>query len=375
MVYLDNAATTPLLPAVHEAMAPYLEERFGNPSSIHRFGRQARAGVEAARRQVAQAIGAMPEEVVFTSGGTESIHLALVGAWLAAGERRHIVTSQAEHHAVLHTCRLLEQLGAEVTRVRPRPDGGVDADEVLGALRPDTGVVSLMRVNNETGAVTAVDAIARAVKARNPDVVVHSDMVQALSALPVELKQSAVDLASFSAHKVHGPKGVGALYVRRGSRWQPVLVGGNQERGRRAGTENAAGIVGFGAAVAHLAEDPEHGARVRRARDAFLEGLAGLAGVVWNSPASGVPTILNLAFSGVRADILLMRLDLEGVAASAGAACTAGSLEPSHVLMASGHPEDRVRSSVRFSFSALTSPEDAARAGRTVRRVVEVLRG
>jgi cysteine desulfurase len=374
MVYLDNAATTPLLPEVREAMAPYLDERFGNPSSTHRFGRDARAGIEAARRQVAEGIGARPDEVVFTSGGTESVHLALVGAWLAAGARRHVVTSQAEHHAVLHTCDFLQQLGAKVTFVPPGPDGSVGVDAVLEALREDTGVVSLMRVNNETGAITDVDAIARAVKRVHPDIVVHSDMVQALGAVPVALADSAVDLASFSAHKLHGPKGVGALYVRKGTRWQPVLRGGSQERGRRAGTEHAAGIAGFGAAVARLTGSAAHGERIRRAREAFLAALEGLPGVAYNSPPSGVPGIVNLAFIGIRADVLLMRLDLEGVAASAGAACTAGSPEPSHVLMACGHTEARVRSSVRFSFSELIEPEEAAWAGRTVRRVVDALR-
>lgn len=376
-MYLDNAATTPLLPEVRAAMEPYLQDVFGNPSSIHAAGRAARAGIERARAQVASLLGVPAQALVFTSGGTESVQAALLGAWLAAGSRGHVITGQAEHHAVLHTCELLAELGADVTYLPPQPDGSLTTAAVLAAIRPETRLVSLMAVNNETGAVTPVAETAAAVKRLRPDIVVHSDMVQALGLAPLRLSDTQLDLASFSGHKIHAPKGVGVLYIRQGTPWRPVLRGGAQERGRRAGTEHAAGIVGLGAAAAWLqAQGEQRLRRLEQIRAAFVQGLHGLPGVEWNSPAQGgAASVLNVSFSGVRSDRLLMRLDLEGVAASAGAACTAGSLQPSHVLQACGWPPERVESAVRFSFSSLLDPAEVLAAGQVVARVVQDLRG
>lgn len=378
LIYLDNAATTPIHPDVVAAMMPYLTDHFGNASSIHAFGRRARAAIEAARADLAALIHCQPDEIVFTSGGTEADQSALVGAFLAAREttnRTHVVVTAIEHHAVLDTCDLLRRLGAQVSLIAPQPDGIVRVADVLSALRPDTVLVSVMGVNNELGTVQPVEQVAAAVKAVDARVLVHSDQVQALAALPVSLTAMGIDLASFSAHKVHGPKGVGALYVRRKTHWQPAWMGGAQERQRRGGTENVPGIVGFGAAAKRLHTGwAAHEAAVLESRQAFLDGLNGIQDVRWNSPENAVPGILNLAFADVRADALLMRLDVEGVAASAGSACTAGSLQPSHVLLACGRTEAETSQAVRFSFSELTDAAAARTAGNVVRRVVEELR-
>ncbi|MCL6548267.1 MAG: cysteine desulfurase [Alicyclobacillus sp.] len=378
-MYLDHAATTPLHPAVRAAMEPYLGEVYGNPSSLHRFGRLARKAVESSREELAAWIGCDPSELVFTSGGTEADHGALWGACLAAFQRssgrRHVVTTAIEHHAVLHTCGFLEQMGMEVTRVLPGAGGVVRAEDIVAALRPDTLLVSVMAVNNELGSVEPVGEIARAVKERDPAVLVHTDAVQALACMRMDLSACPVDFAAFSAHKIAGPKGAGALFVRRGTPWLPVIHGGAQERGRRAGTENVAAIAGFGAAVARLRRGWEdHVAHLRRVRDLMWEELRGLPDVRRNSPEDAAPIILNVGFGGVRNDTLLMRLDLMGVAASAGSACTAGSLEPSHVLLACGQSEREVREAVRFSFSDVTTEAEVRRAGALVRDAVTELR-
>jgi cysteine desulfurase len=375
MIYLDNAATTQVHPDVFEAMQPYLALQYGNPSSIHAFGRAAKAALDKARAQLASFVGAYPQELTFTSGGTEAIHAALFGSFLASGGRKHLVTTALEHHAVLHTCDFLRTLGCEVTIVEPAADGRIRVEDVVERVRPDTFLVSVMAVNNETGAVLPVTDIARAVKEKVPTVQVHSDMVQALGTLRLDLHESAVDFASFSGHKVYGPKGVGALYIRKGSNWKAVLHGGAQERERRAGTENVAGIVGFGAAVHRLHEHWDaHIRHIIGLRDAFWRALQGLPGVTRNSPQDAVPSILNVWFEGVRSDTLLMRLDMAGVAASAGSACTAGSLEPSHVLQACGYPDERVRESIRFSFSEFNSEEEVTRGAEITRDIVQELR-
>jgi cysteine desulfurase len=375
MIYLDNAATTPVHPDVLAAMAPYQQDKFGNPSSIHAIGRAAKAALDKSRAAIASFVGAHWSEIVFTSGGTESIHAALLGSWLAAGDRKHIVTTAIEHHAVLHTCEFLRRLGAEVTVVPPREDGTVHVEDVLEAVRPDTCLVSMMLVNNETGAVLPVEDVARAVKQECPGVLVHSDMVQALGTHRVRLSETAIDLASFSAHKVYGPKGVGALYVRQGTRWQPVLHGGAQERERRAGTENVAGIVGFGAAVERLEKSWEaHLQHLTAVRDAFWKRLRETGVAERNSPEDAVPTILNVWFPGVKNETMLMRLDMEHVAASAGSACTAGSLEPSHVLRACGFSELRVLQSIRFSFSEFNTVEEVEQAADIAATLAHQLR-
>lgn len=374
-IYLDNAATTALLPEVQEAMAPYFQERFGNPSSIHSFGRESRRAVDEARRQVAQLLDCNRQDVVFTASGTEAVHQALVGTFLAQRQRKHIVTTAIEHHAVLHTCEMLETLGAQVTYLMPDADGRVAPAQVVSALRPDTLLVSVMAVNNETGVAEDVVAMADAVKDADAKVVFHSDMVQALPVEPLHLSGSSIDMASFSAHKIHGPKGVGAMYLHRGTPWLPVLRGGNQEHQRRGGTENVPGIVGFGEAAAVL--QANFGRQLRHLQQlagAFWEALEGIPGVYRVSPKDAVPTIVNLGFEGIPQDVLLMRLDLDGVAASAGSACTAGSLEPSHVLQACGLPQRVLREAVRFSFSALTTKAEVMEAARRICAIVERLR-
>ena len=374
MIYLDNAATTPIHPDVLEAMQPFLTNQYGNPSSTYRLGRQAKHGIERARDRLADWLGCHADELVFTSGGTESIQSALLGTILSKGPRRHIVTAASEHHAVLHTCAWLESLGATVTVVQPDRYGRVHPEAVRSALRADTLLVPVQGVNNELGTVQPVADITRTVKDHLPAIVVHSDLVQTLGTRRLNLATSELDLASFSAHKVSGPKGTGALYVRRGTPWHSVLRGGAQERDRRAGTENVAGVVGFGAAVERLARDwSTHLGQLERVRAAFVDSLQGLDGLLFNSPEDAVPAILNVAFAGVHNDTLLMRLDMEDVAASAGSACAAGSLQPSHVLLAAGLPEEQVRASVRFSFSDLNTEVEVRRAGVIVADVVRSL--
>jgi cysteine desulfurase len=353
MIYLDNAATTPMSEEVRAAMAPYLDSVYGNPSSTHQAGRQARQAVDHARRIIASWLCAPSSQLVFTSGGTEANAMALVGTYLARRKTRpHIVTTQIEHHAVLHTLDFLESLGALVTRLPVDKWGYVDPDEVVRALRPETGLVSVMAVNNELGTIEPLAAIAALVKQADAEVLVHSDMVQALPVTPHPLSDTLVDLASFSAHKIHGPKGIGALYVRDRIAWQPIQHGGQQEHRRRGGTENVAGIVGFGAAVAQLEHNfVEHQIKLQQLHEGLWQGLAmAIPDIVRLSPPGGVPTILNVAFPGVRNDTLLMRLDMAGIALSAGSACTAGSLEPSHVLEACGHVP-WLQNAIRFSLS------------------------
>ncbi|WAH38502.1 cysteine desulfurase family protein [Alicyclobacillus dauci] len=374
MIYLDNAATTPISEPVRAAMLPYLTEVFGNPSSIHHSGREARIAVDHARRTIATWLSCDPRDLVFVSGGTEADASALTGAYLARRTtRNHIITSSIEHHAILHTVDFLESIGAEVTRLPVDSEGRVRVEDVLSSLRPDTSIVSIMAVNNELGTIEPVEEIARVVKAVDPAVIVHSDMVQALPFVEHPLRDTSLDLASFSAHKIHGPKGIGLLFVKKHTPWQPTLHGGQQEARRRGGTENVAGIVGFGAAVQDLAEGfGKRREKLYALRDAFYEQISESCSAVRLSPADGAPTILNVAFPGIRNDTLLMRLDLEGLMASAGSACTAGSLEPSHVIAACGYNE-YLGQAVRFSFSDQNSIDEVVAAGKIVCRVVTSL--
>ncbi|WP_304458269.1 cysteine desulfurase family protein [Alicyclobacillus sendaiensis] len=375
MIYLDNAATTPLLPAARAAMERYLGDAYGNPSSLHRPGREARQAVEEARRFFADWLGVSPRDLAFTSGGTESNNLALYGAYLAQRSKRtHVVTTAVEHHAVLEAVDRLRLLGADVTVVPVDSEGRVDPDDVVRALRPDTALVSVMLVNNEVGTIEPVAEIARRVKEVDPGIVVHSDMVQALPVMRLSLADLGVDLASFSAHKVHGPKGVGLLYVRSGTPYVALAAGGHQEHRLRAGTEPVAGIVGFHAAMAELAQHFDaHRAHLSALRDALWRAIESLDGAYRNSPADAVPTILNVGFRGIRNDILLMRLDLEGIAASAGAACSAGSLEPSHVIRAMGRDRE-ARESIRLSFAWQNTMEEIRIAAGVLSKVIGSLR-
>jgi cysteine desulfurase len=358
-------------------MRPHLEEQFGNPSSPHAWGREARAALEEARAALARAVGARdPQTLVFLSGGTEADNLAIKGAARAAARRgRHLVVSAIEHHAVLEAVASLETEGFAATRVRPGADGRVNTDAMLAALRPETALLALMLVNNETGVLQPVAEVAA--RCRERGIAVHADCVQALGKVPVDVEALGVDLAAFSAHKVHGPKGVGALYVRRGTPMEALLHGGFQERSRRAGTENVAGAVGFARAVetcaAALAEEADRVAALRQRLERGI--LAAVPGVQVNAAsAPRAPHITNLAFEGLPAEALLIALDLEGVAASAGAACSSGSLELSHVLQAMNLPPERCAASVRFSLGRSTTAAEIEYAIAAVARCAGRLR-
>lgn len=372
MIYLDYAATAPLRPEARAAMAPFLEELFGNPSSVHSVGQGARAALDRARADVAAALGAEAEEILFTSGGTEADNLALVGSFLAAGpERDHVVTAATEHHAVLDTGSFLRELGATVTVLPVDGCGVVDPEAVAAALTPRTALVSVMAANNEIGTLAPLLEIARV--ARETAVPFHTDAVQWIGSLPFDVREIPVDLLSLSGHKFGGPKGVGALYLRRGVRIRALLHGGAQERGRRAGTENLPGIVGMAAALkAAVAEQASEAMRLARLRDRLIGGVqAALSGVVVNGhPARRLPGNVNLAFAGVESDVLLLALDLEGIAASAGAACVAGSLEPSHVIAALGASSERVRGSIRLSLGRETTE---AEVESVIARLAEIV--
>jgi len=358
-IYLDNAATTTVRPEALEAMLPLLRGGY-NASSLHAEGRAARAALDDARETVAAVLGAAPREVVFTGGGSEADVLAIAGAARAARPRgRRVITVATEHHAVLHAVDGLEGAGWDVVRLPVDRRGLVDADAFAAALTPETTLASVMLVNNETGVIQDVASLAGI--ARERGVLFHTDAVQAAGWLPLDVAALGVDLLSLSAHKLHGPKGVGALYVRRGTPLEPLIVGGGQEHGLRAGTEDVAGIAGFAAALALAdAERPEAAARVGALRDrleaAILRAIPRV--LVNGAGAPRQPAILSAAFAGVPSDALLIRLDLEGIAASAGSACAAGSLEPSHVIAALGVDDAYRLGAIRFSLSRTTTEND-----------------
>lgn len=359
-VYLDHAATTPVRPEVRELMARVMAEEWGNPSSLHFAGRAARAVIDRARSQVAALVGCEPRQVIFTGSGTEADNLALKGvAWAYRDRGRHIVTTTVEHHAVLHACAALEREGFEITYVPVDGSGRVDPDDVVRALRPDTILVSVMLVNNEVGTVQPVAEIAR--RARERGVLVHTDAVQAAGVLPIDADELGVDLLSLSAHKIGGPKGIGALFVRPGTQLLPLVDGGGQERRLRAGTENTPAIAGFGlAAERAVAERPARAQHLRRLRERLEAGiLERVPGARINGAgAERAPHISNVLLPGIKADTFLIQLDLAGVAASSGSACSAGTPEPSHVLRAMGLSEGEAFSSIRFSLGAETTEDD-----------------
>lgn len=359
-IYVDHAATTPARAEVVEAMLPHLGELGFNPSSVYAEGRHAKAALDEARAGVARALGARPREIVFTGGGSEANTLAIAGAARALRERRrHVVTSTIEHHAVLHAVEMLRGDGFEVTLVPVDENGRVDLGEFASALRDDTALVSLMLANNEIGTLQPIAEIAELAHARGA--VVHTDAVQALGRVPLDVRTLGVDLLTLASHKFYGPKGVGMLYVRSGTPLAAIVVGGGQEAGLRAGTENVAGIVGFAKALELAVTDLEpEAARLRELRDRFEAGVLGtIPGARVNAAdAARLPNVSSLAFSGLDAQALLVRLDLEGVAVSLGSACAAGSSEPSHVLAALGGPEWIRRATVRFSFGRLTGRQE-----------------
>jgi cysteine desulfurase len=365
-VYLDHNATTPLDPRVLEAMLPILRDSFGNPSSIHWFGQQARAAMDDARAQVAALVGAHPSEVVFTSSGTEADNAALRGVAGEAREgRRRILYAGFEHHAVMHTARALGEEGWPVETLRVGHDGVVDMEDLQGKLGDDCALVCVMLANNETGVVQPVAEVARLSHAHGATV--HCDAVQAAGKVPVDIAALGTDTLALSAHKFYGPKGVGALVVKRGTKLRAWSRGGSQERNRRAGTENVAGIVGMGhAAMLARTEMPSESPRLTALRDALEERLRAECGALRNGDGPRVPNTANLSFPGVEAESLLMALDLAGVAVSTGAACAAGAVQPSHVLRAMGLSMERVQSSIRFSLGRSSDEATVARATEAV---------
>ena len=375
-VYLDNNATTPVAPEVFEAMKSHYLEDYGNASSIHWYGQRARAAVETAREHVARLINARPSEIVFTSGGTESDNSAIVGIVEAArSESKHVVTTAIEHHAVLHTAKALEKRGVKVTFVRVGSDGIVDPADVERAIRPETILVTVMHANNELGSIQPLEEIGR--MARERDIYFHTDAVQSVGKIPVDVEKLGVDLLSLSAHKLHGPKGVGALYVRKGTILRPLLYGGHSERDRRPGTENVAGIVGLGMA-AELAREPLAGeaARVAALRDRLEDGILEHVTLVTvnGDRERRLPTTSSLSFAHIEGEGFVIAMDLRGVACSTGAACSSGSVEPSHVLSAIGRTSEQARSSIRFSLGRFTTAEDIDTALEIIPAVAERLR-
>jgi len=363
-VYLDHAATTPVRAEAAEAVSRYMVTDFGNASSVHAFGREAREATEEARARVARLMGAGPEEIVFTSGGTEADNMAIRGTVMAWRDREnrvcHVITSQIEHHAVLHTCEALEKEGlAEVTYLPVDETAAVDPGDVARAIRPDTVLVSIMFANNEVGTIQPVAEIARICRER--DILFHTDAVQAYGALPVDVNGLGIDLMSVSSHKIYGPKGVGALYIRKGRKVRPLIFGGAQERRLRAGTSNVPGCVGFGVA-AELAEK-ELADRMRHLthlRDRLISGILDRVEFcrLNGHPTNRLPNNANFSFEFVEGESILLALDMRGIAASSGSACTSGSLEPSHVLTAMGLPLEVAHGSVRMSLGTGNTAED-----------------
>ena len=362
MHYLDYAATTPMLPEVRAAIVTAMEQEFGNPSSVHAFGRSARAVVEEAREQVAASIGASPAEIVFTGGGTEANNLALKGvATKLRGNGRHIVTTAFEHHAVLDSVEALERQGFEVTVVPVTSTGIVDPAAVAVAVRKDTILATVMVVNNEIGTIQNVKAIAALVKERNAHTIVHTDAVQSLGNMPVDVHDWGVDLASFAAHKLGGPKGVGALFVRAHVPVEAILHGGGQERGLRSGTLNVSGIAGFGVAADVAARElPDKVQRVTKLRDRLLEGVLSIVpdAVLNGDRDRRVPGTLNVSIPRADGETLILLLDQAGIACSSGSACSSGALDPSHVLLAIGVPKHVARGSLRFSLGRESTQTD-----------------
>lgn len=373
-VYLDHNASTPVHPEVVQAMLPYFGERFGNPSSVHGFGREAREGLETAREQIAHFLRVGKEEIVFTSGGTESDNMAIKGVAMAR-RQGHLITSQIEHHAVLRTCQNLETLGFDVTYVAVDGRGVVDPDEVRRAIRPDTILVSIMHANSEVGTIEPIREIGRI--ARERGIPFHVDAVQTFGKVPIDLDGFGIDLLSFSSHKIYGPKGVAGLFIRRGTKMVSVQHGGEHERRRRAGTENVQGIVGLGKAVEVRARDMEaEAARVTALRDRLWQGVsARVPDVRLNGhPTERLPGTCNLCFQHVESESIVLGLDLKGIGVSAGSACTSGNVEPSYVLVAMGVPLDWAMGSVRCSLGRGTTAEDIDYVVESVAPLVAKLR-
>ncbi len=375
-VYADNAATTKLSPAVLEAMMPYLTEEYGNPSSLYRFGNHAKRAIEQARKEVADVLGAEPFEILFTGGGSEADNwVKEIMRSLKARGKNHFITSAVEHHALLHSAQRLQKEGFEVTFIPVDREGWIDPEQVRAAIRPETGLVSIMFANNEIGTIYPIKEIGAI--CRQAGVLFHTDAVQAAGHLPINVKEMNIDLLSLSAHKFHGPKGVGAFYCRRGIPLASLIDGGAQERGKRAGTENVAGIVGLGAALRLANEEmSEASARVSAMRDRLIDGILQTVPMCrLNGPRHNrLPGNCNISFLGIEGESLLLRLDLAGIAASSGSACASSSLDPSHVLLAIGLPHEVAHGSVRLSLSDYNTEEDVDYILEKLPEIVSTLR-
>ena len=375
-IYLDNAATTRVSDAALDAMLPYFRQQYGNPSSLYAFGQEAKEALERARATVAGVLDCEPREIIFTSGGSEADNQAIRSA-AAIGARagkRHIISTAFEHHAVLHTLSKLEKEGFEVTLLDVHSDGLVRVEELAAAIRPDTCLVTVMYANNEIGTIQPIAEIGRVCRERG--VLFHTDAVQAAGHLPIDVRAQNIDLLSLSAHKFHGPKGVGALYARRGIALTNLIEGGAQERGRRAGTENTAGIAGMAAALDEAARNMERdSAKMTALRDRLIAGLSRIPHSALNGDAERrLPGNVSFCFEGIEGESLLLLLDDKGVCASSGSACTSGSLDPSHVLLAIGRPHEVAHGSLRLTLSGETSEEDIDYTIKAVTEVVAYLR-
>ncbi|MBM7868098.1 cysteine desulfurase NifS [Heliobacterium gestii] len=374
-VYLDHGATTPVHPAVVEAMVDCMQNHFGNPSSVHSFGREGKKLLEEARANVASLIGARPEEIIFTSGGTEADNLTIFGVARALRKKgNHVITSAVEHHAVLDACQALTKEGFELTVLPVDEYGMVRVEDVKAALKPETILVTIMHANNEVGTINPIKEIAQLVKAHGA--VMHTDAVQTVGKIPVDVNDLGVDLMSLSSHKIYGPKGVGALYIRKGTKLSPVTHGGGQERKRRPGTENLPGIVGFGKAAEIMARElPEEMGHMGRLRQRLIEGLLTIPDVKLNGhPTERIPINVNVSIRYVEGESLLLMLDMKGIAGSSGSACTSGSLDPSHVLLAMGLSHEVAHGSLRLTLGRDNTEEDIEYVLDVLPQIVERLR-
>ncbi len=375
-IYVDNAATTKVAPEVLEAMLPYFTENYGNPSSIYQEGREAKAAIEKAREQVAAAIGAEPKEIYFTGSGSEADNWAIRSVAKSLRDKgNHIITTAVEHHAVLHTCKDLEKQGYEVTYLPVDKLGRVSPEAVKAAIKDTTILITIMFANNEIGTIMPIREIGKI--AREAGVLFHTDAVQAVGMVPIDVKEDCIDMLSLTGHKFHGPKGSGALYVRKGVKLTSFITGGAQERSRRAGTENVPGIVGLGKAIEMATADiPQKAAYLTKLRDTYIKRVLELVPYAWlnGDPQNRLPGNANISFSFVEGEGLLLFLDMKGISASSGSACTSGSLDPSHVLLAIGLKHEEAHGSLRTTFDMENTMEDMETLAQAVKETVERLR-
>jgi cysteine desulfurase len=374
LIYMDHSATTPVDPEVTEAMLPYFSEKFGNPSSLYSIGREARRAIEESRQKVADLIGAKKEEIIFTGSGTESDNLAIKGCvYKNRKNGNHIITSSIEHHAVLHTCKYLETHGFKVTYLPVSRDGLVNPDDVKKAITPETRLITVMHANNEIGTIQPIEEIGKIAKEKN--VLFHTDAVQTAGKLPINVDSLGVNMLSMSAHKLYGPKGVGALYMRKGTFLEPQLHGGGHERNIRSSTENVPGIVGFGKAAElarkHLPEEEN----ISRLRDSLMKGILEIEESYLNGhPTKRLPDNVNVRFSYIEGESMILNLDMRGIAASTGSACSSTSLEPSHVLLAIGLKPEEAHGSLRLTLGRGNTREDVDRVVSVLPDIVNKLR-